>query len=122
MGDQGFSLGQIWITNGHEEDRELLLKIERKEEVLLDEVFELGVEPGANKVEVEPTWTADPAVYTLTYGRPDMEKSTVKLTAEDDTSADNDCMFLNISFHPATRVPGHSMTPTSEHPWVDKCP
>lgn len=99
-----------------------MLKIKREKEVILDTVFELGVEPGENKGEVEPTWTADPAVYTLTYGGPDMEKSTVKLTAEDDTSADNDCMFLNISFHPATSVPDHSRTPTSEHPWVDKCP
>jgi hypothetical protein len=122
IGDRGFRLGEIWVTNGHEEPRKLSLVVERDGETVYDDVLELGTTPGENKVEVEPTWPAEPARYVLTYGRPGRKTTTAELTAEDDESEDGGCMFVHVSFHPAVPTPGYSMAPAGDHPWEPGCP
>lgn len=122
VSNDGFRLGPLWVTNGSNNPQELSLVLEREGETIFEDVLELGTESGENIVKLDPTWSIEPAVYSLSYGLSEMERETYELTAEENETTDGGCMFVQIDIHPAGDVPGHFLTPAREHPWNPPCP
>ncbi|WP_224271068.1 hypothetical protein [Haloprofundus salinisoli] len=110
------------MTNGSDEPQNLSLKLEREDETLFEDVLILGTEPGENIIKLEPTWSNEPASYTLSYGLSERTQITYELTAEDDETNGEGCMFVRIDIPPTGGVPGFFLTPASEHPWTPPCP
>lgn len=91
VGESGFRLGAVWITNDTTESLELSFTLMRDGEDVYDEILDIRAK-SLRKLDL--MWAAEPATYTLTYGRPDHEPKTIELTGGDDISPSGDCMFF----------------------------
>ena len=121
FGKQGFRLGSFWVTNVTGEPQTIALVIERNGETVLDTVVDLDTDEKQMR-KLDPTWSVEPASYTLSYGTPGSELSTYELTAEDDETDGSGCMFVHMSIRYTVDNPGIFVADADGHPWNPPCP
>ncbi len=117
-GESGFRLGEFWIVNGRDTDQSISIRLKHGSDSSLDRDVEI---PAGKTIELDRTWPTAPVEYTLAYEQSGNEEQSLELTADDDESVDEDCMFLQIFISQHVDVPGVSLSPAADHPWDPGC-
>ena len=120
ISETGFKLGEFWLINLADDERTVAIRLEHEDESYIEDEI---IIPSKDTKFLPRSWPTEAVNYTLSfslvgYGN---DEQVFELTADQDTSSEDDCMFLRIHIDPLHDLAELSMSPASDHPWGPGC-